>query len=300
MLTVPLEHGPRHMAVNGAIRARPLANPTTRARMSAATSLVLPRVAPEQVADWVILRRRAAQAASMAWCSTAVAALAVNAAGVWSSTAALFAIIVHAVLLIGARARLVLHLPCTRLGGGNRITLVRSSLAALFTGFLVDLDRTQPFAVGLVWALAALAVVELVLDGFDGRAARRDGTTSAFGAWADRELDAAFVLVLAAYVWQSGEAGAWVLLAGAWRYLFLAAQLVSPTLRGELAPSSRRRIVGSTVPGVLVGCVSPLFDAPVSSVLAALAVMLLMASFLLDVRAVRRSHLPAAQLVRAG
>ena len=55
------------------------------------------------------------------------------------------------------------------------------------------------------WWIISLGTVAMLLDGTDGRVARRTGTTSAFGARFDMELDAFLLLALSVLVWQSGR-----------------------------------------------------------------------------------------------
>jgi phosphatidylglycerophosphate synthase len=109
-------------------------------------------------------------------------------------------------------------------GPANRVTLVRSFLVAgVAVLSVVDVDGRVP-------VLVTLASVALVLDGVDGWVARRTGTVSAFGARFDMEVDAFLILVLSLYV--ARDAGWWVLLIGAARYLFVAAGWALPWLRG--------------------------------------------------------------------
>ena len=126
------------------------------------------------------------------------------------------------------------------LGPADQVTLLRAELAcavaALATVAVVDPGRSAAVA-----ALVVLAVVALVLDGVDGRVARRTGTVSAFGARFDMEVDAYLILVLSAYVAQA--AGWWVLLIGAARYLFVAAGRALPWLRGAAPPRPWCKVV---------------------------------------------------------
>jgi phosphatidylglycerophosphate synthase len=68
----------------------------------------------------------------------------------------------------------------------------------------------------------------LLLDLLDGWLARRRGLTSEFGALFDMETDAFFVLVLALILFSRGIAGAWVIMAGLWRYLYVLAPACFP------------------------------------------------------------------------
>lgn len=131
-------------------------------------------------------------------------------------------------------------------------------------------------------ACLALAGIGLVLDGLDGAVARRDGTASPFGAWFDQEVDGLLVLCLSILAWRSGAAGPWVLLAGAWRYLFIALRAALPRLRGALPFSQRRRVICVVQIVGLMICAAPFVPATLSWPVAALTVLALSASFLTD------------------
>jgi len=142
------------------------------------------------------------------------------------------------------------------------------------------------------WLIAGLMVLTLSLDWLDGWIARRFAMTSAFGARLDQELDAVFILVLAFTVFQLGKAGIWVLAAGLWRYGFLGLIRISDRFRTELPFSHRRRTVCGLTVAVLILCIAPAVQPPVSNAIAATAVLLLSASFLIDIvwLSRRRSH----------
>jgi phosphatidylglycerophosphate synthase len=134
------------------------------------------------------------------------------------------------------------------LGPADWITLLRAELACAVAALAVTAALTG--RTGLVVAtMVALAVVALVLDGVDGRVARRTGTVSAFGARFDMEVDAFLILVLSAYV--AAGTGWWVLLIGGARYLFVAAALVLPWLRGTAPPRPWCKVV-AVVQGVVL------------------------------------------------
>jgi phosphatidylglycerophosphate synthase len=88
-----------------------------------------------------------------------------------------------------------------------------------------------------------LAAVALILDGVDGKVARRTGTSTALGARFDMEVDAFLILVLSVYV--SMSMGPWVLLIGGMRYAFVAAARVWPWLNAALPPSTARKTVAA-------------------------------------------------------
>jgi phosphatidylglycerophosphate synthase len=121
-------------------------------------------------------------------------------------------------------------------GPANRVTLFRAVLVGAVTGLTVAEDFE-----GRVPLLVAIASVALVLDGVDGWVARRTGTSSAFGARFDMEVDAFLILVLSVYV--APSAGWWVLLIGAARYLFVAAKAPLPWLRGVAPPRPWCKVV---------------------------------------------------------
>ncbi len=72
------------------------------------------------------------------------------------------------------------------------------------------------------WLLATTVVSIIVLDGIDGHIARRRGEATPFGAHFDVEVDAMMVMALSCVLLLRDLAGAWVLLAGLWRYIYLA------------------------------------------------------------------------------
>ncbi|MDA0328831.1 MAG: CDP-alcohol phosphatidyltransferase family protein [Gemmatimonadetes bacterium] len=130
--------------------------------------------------------------------------------------------------------------PGPGLGPANRITLGRAALAVPVLALAL---RPEPLGTGALWWVIGLSTVVLVLDIFDGKVARRTGTQTRFGARFDMEVDAAVILTLSAIVWQSDKVGAWVLLIGGMRYLFVAASWIWSALRAELPPSTRRQTV---------------------------------------------------------
>jgi phosphatidylglycerophosphate synthase/uncharacterized membrane protein YbhN (UPF0104 family) len=91
------------------------------------------------------------------------------------------------------------------------------------------------------WVLAAVGLVNLLLDVVDGWLARRSGLSGEFGARYDIEADALLVLALGVLLHHRGLAGPWVILAGAWRYLYVLSPLVFPTNNGEAKRSRHGR-----------------------------------------------------------
>jgi phosphatidylglycerophosphate synthase len=124
-------------------------------------------------------------------------------------------------------------------GIANTITLSRlvgtSWIATVVTAVAVGRWTGHPVEGGLGVAVRLFMVVVgatcLVLDGVDGRMARRYHEASAFGARFDMETDAATVLFLSAAVPVFGAAGWWVLAIGLMRYFHVAASWIFAPLR---------------------------------------------------------------------
>jgi phosphatidylglycerophosphate synthase len=170
------------------------------------------------------------------------------------------------------------HLPLVNFGAANRVTLLRAGIVALMAGFVgqAALDPAQG------WLVASLAGLGLLLDGIDGWLARRHGLESPFGARFDMEVDAFFILVLAALVYQSDRAGGWVLLSGALRYGFVALGHALPWLNRPLPPRKRRQTVCVLQTLALTACLAPPLVPPQTSALAAGGLGLLALSFAID------------------
>ena len=111
---------------------------------------------------------------------------------------------------------------------------------------------------------------------------------SGFGARFDMETDAVLIMALAILAWRFGKAGAWVLLCGLLRYLFVAAGGLWPWLRGPLAPSARGRAICVVQFVGLSLAVLPVIHTPLSGGIAAAALVALCYSFLIDVMWLRR------------
>ena len=127
-------------------------------------------------------------------------------------------------------------------GVANWVTLGRAIFAtALLALAACDLVFGITIGTGLRWGLVAGASLALLLDGVDGRLARRLGEASAFGARFDLETDALTMLALAFLVWAVNQAGAWVLLSGSMRYIFVIGGRFWPALAMPLPPSKRRQ-----------------------------------------------------------
>jgi phosphatidylglycerophosphate synthase len=159
------------------------------------------------------------------------------------------------------------------LGPADCVTLARAVLACGVAALTVDsIGGQAPAAI-----LVALSTVALVLDGVDGRVARRTDTTSAFGARFDMEVDAFLIMVLSVYV--ARESGWWVLAMGLARYVFVAAGWVLPWLRGSLPPRQWARVVAAIVGIVLTVAAADILPHAVTTAMLLVALGLLVESF---------------------
>ena len=191
----------------------------------------------------------------------------------------LVGLVLYAALTILVLRALPSGLPGPGLGAANRVTLGRAALAlpvlalALLPGTLGRAGH---------WWVIVLSTVVMLLDGVDGRIARRSGTQSAFGARFDMELDAALILALSVLAWRSGAVGPWVLLIGLMRYAFVAASWIRPALRAPLPPSERRRIVCVLQGVALLVALGPVVPSTLAVAVTALALAALTYSFAVD------------------
>lgn len=157
--------------------------------------------------------------------------------------------------------------------------MARSSFVAVLLAFALDAET----AVDWTFGLALLGAAALILDGVDGALARRDGTASRFGAWLDQEVDAMLIACLSILVWRTGVVGPWILLAGGLRYGFLLLLAVAPRFRAPLPFSQRRRVCCVLQIAALLACLVPFLPLPLKSLVAAVSVTALVASFAIDI-----------------
>jgi phosphatidylglycerophosphate synthase len=171
-------------------------------------------------------------------------------------------------------------LAAARIRSGDRailpadwVTLTRALLAAAVAGLVADAPaRPVPVA-----ALVALTSVALVLDGVDGRVARRTGTATPLGARFDGEVDAFLILVLSVLV--ARDLGTWVLALGLARYALLVAGWLVPWLAAPLPPRYWAKVVAAVVGVVLTVAATGRLPRPVGTVLVGAALLLLAESF---------------------
>jgi len=169
------------------------------------------------------------------------------------------------------------HPPAALTGPANGVTLARAVLVVLM---LAAVGERGTIALSAVVTVLAVAVA--ALDGVDGWVARRSGTASDLGARFDMETDALLILALALLAWTWDKAGAWVLIGGAARYVFVAAAGVAPWMRRPLPPSLRRKTACVVQVITLIACVCPWVPWPASAWLAAGGLAALLYSFVTD------------------
>jgi phosphatidylglycerophosphate synthase len=163
-------------------------------------------------------------------------------------------------------------------GAANSVTLARSAIAVLLLALLGAAVTPE-----LGWVAVGLGTAGVALDGVDGALARARSETSRFGARFDMETDALLILVLAALVWQHGKAGAWILVAGLARYLFVASSHWAPWLGAALPPSRRRQAVCVVQIVSLLAALAPIVLPPWSVAVALAGLAALSWSFAVDV-----------------
>lgn len=171
------------------------------------------------------------------------------------------------------------HAPHRRFGPANLLTLIRATFVALLIGVIAE--GGAPSDSGR-WLVAAAGTAALALDGVDGWAARRSGLESRFGARFDMEVDAVFVLTLAALAWQAGRAGAWVLMSGLMRYLYIVAGWLWPALATPLPPNFRRKTICVVQIAMLLAALAPAVGPGAAAALCFGGLLLLSYSFAAD------------------
>ncbi|WGF86987.1 CDP-alcohol phosphatidyltransferase family protein [Marinivivus vitaminiproducens] len=217
---------------------------------------------------------------NIAWFGTGTALTAIGLA-LWAGLGGGYVVLacaIYAAMTAFTLRHLEDHHPRATFGRANQVTLFRVGLIALVGGTLAVV-APPPW---LQWLSVSVASVALALDGVDGLLARRRGSATRLGARFDLEVDAALILLLAALAWQTGKVGAWVLLIGLWRYVFVLAGVVFPKLRGPLGPALWRKAVCVLQIVSLLFVLLPVSGAIAASTVAAIALAALTASFAYD------------------
>jgi phosphatidylglycerophosphate synthase len=160
------------------------------------------------------------------------------------------------------------------LGPADRITLARAALVGIIVALVAGRTTAGP-------TLIAVGSVALLLDGVDGKVARRTRTCSQFGARFDMEVDAFLILVLSLHV--AFSLGPWTLAIGGMRYAFVAVSWAAPWLRAELPSSFARKTVAASQGIILVAAGSGVLSYALSAASVAGALALLTWSFGRDI-----------------
>jgi phosphatidylglycerophosphate synthase len=166
------------------------------------------------------------------------------------------------------------------LGAANRVTLFRATLVLPIAALVF---HPEALTARGAWWIVAVGTVAMVLDGVDGRVARRTGTASAFGARFDMELDSFLLIALSVLVLRSGKVDGWVLATGGMRYAFVVAGFVIPALEAELPRSGRRKWMCVLAGVSLLVALGPIVSPALATRVAAAGLLLLGYSFAVDV-----------------
>ncbi len=213
--------------------------------------------------------------------------LSVSIALVWSGRLGWLGGSVSLVVFLTGSLLVLRSLPAAQqqYGTANRLTQLRLAMAALLCGLVLEriAGVAAPATETAQWWIVAFAAVAAALDAVDGPLARRQGLANALGARFDMEVDAFFLLILSLLAWQWQRLGAWIVLAGAMRYAFIAAAWRWPWLGRPLAPSSRRQTVCVIqIVGLLIALV-PGIGTPWTTLAGGIGLGLLVWSFAIDI-----------------
>ncbi len=159
------------------------------------------------------------------------------------------------------------HTPSGAFGWANALTTLRFALASSI--------GLVPESVPL-WVLGATVLTVFALDGLDGFVAKRRGEASVFGAYFDMETDAYFVLLAGIVLLERGRYGAWILVAGLLRYVYVITLALVPARGEEPRSSFGRHAFTSLMLGLTLGMV---LGEPLGTVATALGCGLVTASF---------------------
>jgi phosphatidylglycerophosphate synthase len=186
-----------------------------------------------------------------------------------------FALLAYMLAVFVAACGLHRAFPHPRLGLCNVVTLGRLALAGALVAPLAA-------GIGASWAVFALALLAMSLDGADGWLARRKGFVSRFGARFDMEVDSALALILALNAATGGVAGAMAVLLGLPRYIFVAAGALCPWMRRDLPERFSRKAVCVLQLAVLIALQAPLLPPTLALLLLPVAAVALIWSFATD------------------
>ena len=168
-------------------------------------------------------------------------------------------------------------------GAANTVTLLRVALVAGVAALIGETPSDR-----VAWLAAGFVTVVALLDGLDGWLARRSAQQSAFGARFDMETDAALILILSMLVWHHEKAGVWVLTCGLMRYGFVVAGWMLPWMAGPLRSTLRGKSIAIAQLVGLGVALLPIVPVPISDIVAAITLALLVWSFAVDIAWLKR------------
>jgi phosphatidylglycerophosphate synthase len=202
-----------------------------------------------------------------------LALLALLAGTVGLGAVGVLAGVAYAVAVVALLSRALLRSGASVLGPADVVTLLRSVLVGGVAAVVAD-SFLRPVPVS---PLIALAMMALVLDGVDGRVARRTRTVSPVGARFDMEVDSVLVLLLSVSV--AGSIGPWVLAIGSVRYVRLLAGRLMPWLRRPAPPRYWCKVVAAVAGVVLTVSAADVLPRPVAVLALVVVAALLAESF---------------------
>ena len=128
--------------------------------------------------------------------------------------------------------------------GANLLTFCR----LLLTLSLFSL----PFLPNSGLFILLISLVILIADGFDGWLARRRNEVTEFGEYFDKETDAFFLLTLCVLAYWQNKLGAWILIPGLLRYIFVIFMAVAQPDENKEYRSKWARIIFVVMIGSLL------------------------------------------------
>ncbi len=168
-----------------------------------------------------------------------------------------------------------------RFGPGNLMTLIRGSIIAMLSGFLLSEELPGFWA----WLPAILYIISDITDFLDGYLARISDTVTRLGETLDMNLDALGVLVVTLLAFQYGTVPWWYLPFGFARYLFLLGLFFHQRAGRPvhaLKPSNTRRLFAGLQMGFITVMLFPVVGPPGTTFAATLFLIPFMSMFLID------------------
>lgn len=210
------------------------------------------------------------------------AALLVGIAGLGYSIAVITLLLWACIAVLVWQA--LTHHPHNRFGSANIVTTFRAVATVILASLIPAAELlSSPAMNPWLWVITIGAIGILSLDGLDGYLARRSALSSDMGARFDMEIDSLLALVIALFIWRSGDIGVWILGLGLMRYAFLLASVWIKPLTRRLYPSMRRKTVCVIQLAALCALLSPIIQPPLSIVIGMAALLCLAGSFARDI-----------------